>query len=53
MTGISKDDFEKLCRVGFINKQKLNEIVREFRMQEETSLKPEEFIVDNLGKSAA
>lgn len=53
MTGISKDDFEKLCRVGFINKQKLNEIVREFRMQEETSLKPEEFIMDNLDKLVA
>lgn len=48
VTGISKEEFRSLCDLGFINKQALNRIVREFRLQEETSLSPEEFILKNL-----
>ncbi len=48
MTGITKEDFTKLCQLKFMNKEKLNEIVRTFRHQEETSLSPEEFIFNNI-----
>ncbi len=48
MTGISKDDFVELCEKGFMNRFALNRIVREFRDQENTSLKPEEYILENL-----
>ena len=50
MTGITKDDFTRLCDLGFMNRASLNRIVREFRDQEETSLNPEEFIRANLEK---
>lgn len=50
MTGISKDDFVELCDKGFMNRFALNRIVREFRDQENTSLNPEEYILENLKK---
>lgn len=53
VTGIGKDDFFKLCDKGFINKEALNRIVREFRYQEETSLKPEEYIFEYLKSQAS
>lgn len=53
VTGITKEDFSKLCEIGFINKQALNRIVREFRHQEETSLNPEEYILEQIIKNAA
>jgi superfamily II DNA or RNA helicase len=53
MTGISKDDFVELCDKGFMNRFALNRIVREFRDQEETSLSPEEYILENLKKIAS
>ena len=43
-TGISKDDFSELCNKGFIRREALNGIVRDFLHQEESSLKPEEYI---------
>lgn len=52
MTGITKDNFTELCDRGFINTLALNRIVREFKNQEESSLRPEEFIVEYL-KSAS
>ena len=51
VTGISKDDFSGLCDKGFINREALNRIVREFRHQEESSLKPEEYIFQHIKKS--
>ena len=48
MTGITKDEFKLLFEKGFINRFALNRIVREFRDQEITSLKPEEYILINL-----
>ena len=48
MTGITKDDFEKLCKLGFMNKSALNRIVREFKDQETASLKTEEYLFENL-----
>ena len=51
VTGISKDDFSELCNKGFIRKEALNRIVREFRHQEESSLRPEEYIFQHI-KSA-
>ncbi|WPU66527.1 DEAD/DEAH box helicase family protein [Peredibacter starrii] len=48
VTGISKEDFSELCEFEFINKSSLNRIVREFRCQEESSLKPEEYILEQL-----
>ena len=45
VTGISKDNFTELCDKGFIHRESLNRIVREFRHQEENSLKPEEYIL--------
>ena len=53
MTGISKEEFNILCDRGFINTLALNRIVREFKNQEETSLRPEEFIYENLLKIAS
>lgn len=53
MTGISKDDFVELCDKGFMNRFALNRIVREFRDQENTSLSPEEYILENLKKMAS
>lgn len=53
MTGISKDDFIELCDKGFMNRFALNRIVREFRDQENTSLNPEEYILENLKKLIA
>ena len=52
MTGISKDDFTILCDLGFMNRFALNRIVREFRDQEETSVNPEEYILENIKKVA-
>lgn len=46
VTGIDKDIFKELCNQGFIRKEALNRIVREFRIQEDSSLKPEKFIFD-------
>lgn len=48
ITGIDKEDFKALCDLGFINKFALNRIVREFRCQEENSLKPEEYIFEHI-----
>lgn len=48
MTGITKNDFNELCEKGFLNKFALNRIVREFKDQEESSLEPEKYILDNL-----
>ena len=48
VTGISKDDFTDLCDKGFIHRESLNRIVREFRHQEESSLNPEEYILSHL-----
>ena len=53
MTGISKEEFNILCDRRFINILALNRIVREFKNQEETSLRPEEFIHENLLKIAS
>jgi hypothetical protein len=53
MTGISKDDFAKLCNLGFIKKEILNRIVREFRDQENASVNPEEYIYENIKKIIA
>jgi hypothetical protein len=53
MTGISKDDFTELCDKGFMNRFALNRIVREFRDQENTSLDPEKYILENLIKTAS
>ena len=53
MTGISKHDFVELCDKGFMNRFALNRIVREFRDQENTSLKPEDYILENLKNIAS
>lgn len=53
MTGITKDDFVELCDKGFMNRFALNRIVREFRDQENTSLDPETYILENLKKMAS
>lgn len=53
MTGISKDDFTELCEKGFMNRFALNRIVREFRDQENTSLDPGQYILENLNKNVA
>jgi len=50
VTGISKEDFKELCDMGFISRTNLNKIVRQFRYQEDSSLKPEEFIFDHLSE---
>ncbi len=48
VTGVSKDDFTDLCDKGFIHRESLNRIVREFKHQEESSLKPEEYIFEHV-----
>lgn len=53
MTGITKDDFSELCERGFINRFALNRIVREFRDQETSSLKPEDFIIQSIAKAVS
>ena len=53
VTGISKDDFSELCDKGFIQREALNRIVREFRHQEESSLKPEEYIFQHIKRQSA
>lgn len=53
MTGISKDNFVELCDKGFMNRFALNRIVREFKDQENSSLSPEEYILENLRKLAS
>ena len=50
VTGISKDEFSGLCDKGFIQRERLNRIVREFRFQEESSLKPEEYILQHINE---
>ncbi|MCB0391803.1 MAG: DEAD/DEAH box helicase family protein [Bdellovibrionales bacterium] len=50
MTGITKDEFQTLCEYGFINTLALNRIVWEFKQQEETSLRPDEYIYESLMK---
>lgn len=50
VTGISKNDFSELCDKGFIHKNSLNRIVREFRHPEENSLEPEQYILDYIKK---
>ena len=50
ITGISKDDFSELCDRGFIRREALNRIVREFRHQEESSLRPEEYIFKHIAE---
>ena len=52
VTGISKDDFTELCDKGFIRRESLNRIVREFWHQEKSSLKPEEYIFEHLKMAA-
>ncbi|MDR4483648.1 MAG: DEAD/DEAH box helicase family protein [Nitrospirales bacterium] len=52
VTGITKDEFRELCELEFINRHALNRIVREFRCQEESSIKPEEYINRYLEKTA-
>lgn len=52
VAGITKDEFKELCELEFINCHALNRIVREFRCQEESSLKPEEYIREYLKKVA-
>jgi hypothetical protein len=53
MTGITKDDFVRLCDMGFMKKPALNRIVREFSDQETSSLEPEKYILENLKKIAS
>lgn len=53
VTGITKEEFALLCEKGFINQFKLNQIVREFREQEVSSLSPEIFILEAIEKQAA
>ncbi len=48
VTGISKEDFSELCDKGFIKREALNRIVREFRHQEESSLEPEKYIFEHI-----
>ena len=48
MTGITKDEFSLLREKGLINENALTKIVREFREQEESSLRPEEFILSRI-----
>ena len=53
VTGISITDFKKLCDIQFIKKEKLNEIVRDFRDQENLSIKTEDFISREILRLAA
>ena len=52
VTGISKEEFSQLCELEFINRQSLNRIVREFRCQEESSLCPEDYILECIRDAA-
>lgn len=52
VTGITKDEFVALCDLGFIRKESLNRIVREFRCHEESSLSPEEFVMAYISTAA-
>ena len=51
VTGIGKNDFKELCEKGFIHRESLNRIVREFRHQEESSLEPEKYILEHINKN--
>ena len=53
VTGISKDEFKELCDKGFIHRESLNRIVREFRRQEESSLDPEKYILEHIKNNVA
>jgi hypothetical protein len=53
MTGITKDEFKKLCDLGLINHLALNKIVRDFTNKEESSLEPEKYIIECLEKKAS
>lgn len=53
MTGITKDEFAVLCEHGFINVLTLNRIVRDFRQQENSSVAPELYILEDLKKLVA
>ena len=53
VTGISKKDFKKLCKIKIIKQEKLNQIVRDFRGQEIFSLKTEEFIYKEISRLAS
>lgn len=53
VTGINKGHFSELCDKGFIHKESLNRIVREFRHQEESSLEPGQYILEHINKKAA
>ena len=44
VTGISKENFRLFCKERIIREEKLNQIVRDFRVQEISSLNVEEFI---------
>ncbi|HLW56300.1 MAG TPA: hypothetical protein VKY27_02890 [Bacteriovoracaceae bacterium] len=48
VTGITIGDFNKLCKLGFIRKEKLNSIVRDFYHQEVASLKSDEFVAKSI-----
>lgn len=52
VTGITQEEFQKFCELGFINKNALNRIVNEFRRQEDTSLKLEDFVKNYLESDA-
>lgn len=52
VTGITKDEFKELCELEFINRQSLNRIVREFRCQEDSSLCPEDYILECVKNAA-
>ena len=53
VTGINKGHFSELCDRGFIHRDSLNRIVREFRHQEESSLEPEQYILEHILKKVA
>ena len=46
------NEFVALCDLGFIRKESLNRIVREFRCHEESSLSPEEFVMAYISTAA-
>ena len=48
ITGISKRDFIELCEKGFIRKETLNGIVRDFYNRELSSLCPEKYIYSHI-----
>lgn len=53
MTGISKEDFVELCDKEFMNRFALNRIVSEFHDHENSSLEPEQYILENLKAAAS